>query len=137
MVSFLLVSCALNKRIETDGNTEALVREATILENKQMATKILLNSLYGAMGNIWFRYFDLRVAEGVTLTGQAVIKHAETSVNKYLHKVMQDDKDRVIAMDTDSLYVSVGDLVNKYCKEDPVKFLDKFGNEAIEPVLDR
>jgi DNA polymerase elongation subunit (family B) len=125
----------VKQQIETDGNTEALVREATILENKQMATKILLNSLYGAMGNIWFRYFDLRVAEGVTLTGQAVIKHAETSVNKYLHKVMQDDKDRVIAMDTDSLYVSVGDLVNKYCKEDPVKFLDKFGNEAIEPVL--
>jgi DNA polymerase elongation subunit (family B) len=125
----------VKQQIETDGNTEALVREATILENKQMATKILLNSLYGAMGNIWFRYFDLKVAEGVTLTGQAVIKHAETSVNKYLQKVMQDDKDRVIAMDTDSLYVSVGDLVDKYCKEDPVQFLDKFGNEAIEPVL--
>ena len=127
----------VKQQIEDEGKSTSLVRKATILENKQMATKILLNSLYGAMGNRYFRYFDLLVAEGVTTTGQAVIQHAESAVNKYLNKVMGDDKDRVIAMDTDSLYVGVGDLVEKFCKEDPVQFLDKFANEAVEPVLEK
>ena len=127
----------VKQKIETEGSSEHLVREATILENKQMATKILLNSLYGAMGNRYFRYFDLLVAEGVTTTGQKVIQHGEDAVNKYLQKVMADDKDRVIAMDTDSLYVGVGDIVNKFCKNDPVDFLDKFAMEAIEPVLEK
>ena len=127
----------VKQQIEDEGKSDSLVRKATILENKQMATKILLNSLYGAMGNRYFRYFDLLVAEGVTTTGQAVIQHAEKAVNGFLNKAMQDDKDRVIAMDTDSLYVGVGDLVEKYCKEDPVQFLDRFAKEAIEPILEK
>ena len=127
----------VKQQIETEGKSDSLIRKATILENKQMATKILLNSLYGAMGNRYFRYFDLSIAEGVTTTGQSVIKHGESSVNKYLQKVMEDDKDRVIAMDTDSLYVGVGDIVDKFCKGDEINFLNKFATEAIEPVLEK
>ena len=127
----------VKQQIETEGKSDSLIREATILENTQMATKILLNSLYGAMGNKYFRYFDLRVAEGVTTTGQKVIQHGESAVNKYLQKVMGDDKDRVIAMDTDSLYVGVGDVVDKFCKNNPVDFLNQFAEEAIEPVLEK
>ena len=127
----------VKQEIEKKGKSDQLVRKASILENKQMSTKILLNSLYGAMGNRYFRYFDLQVAEGVTTTGQKVIQHSESVVNKYLQKILEDDKDRVIAMDTDSLYVGVGDLVNKFCKDNPVDFLDKFGTEAIEPLLEK
>ena len=126
----------VKQQIEKD-KTDKLVREATILENKQMATKILLNSLYGAMGNRYFRYYDLQLAEGVTTTGQKVIQHSEVVVNKYLQKILNDTKDRVIAMDTDSLYVGVDDLVDKFCKDNPVDFLDKFGTEAIEPLLEK
>jgi DNA polymerase elongation subunit (family B) len=39
-------------------------RDITINENRQMAIKILLNSLYGALGNKYFRFFDQRIAEG-------------------------------------------------------------------------
>ena len=127
----------VKQQIEKEGKSDSLIRKATILENKQMATKILLNSLYGAMGNRYFRYFDLQVAEGVTTTGQKVIQHGEDAVNKYLQKVMEDDKDRVIAMDTDSLYVGVGDVVDKFCKDKPIDFLNKFAKEAIEPVLEK
>jgi len=35
-----------------------------------MAMKIALNSAYGAMGNQYFRYFDIRMAEGITTSGQ-------------------------------------------------------------------
>ena len=107
------------------------------LETLQTAIKILLNSLYGAMGNKYFRYFDLRIASAITLTGQEVIKYAETNVNKYLDDFLGESKDRVIAMDTDSLYIGVKDVVDKFKPNNPVSFLDEFGSKAIEPMLDK
>ncbi len=105
------------------------------LETLQTAIKILLNSLYGAMGNKYFRYFDLRVATAITLTGQEVIKYAETNVNNFLDEFIGEPKDRVIAMDTDSLYIGVNDVIEKFKPNNPVAFLDEFGSKAIEPML--
>jgi DNA polymerase elongation subunit (family B) len=105
------------------------------LETLQTAIKILLNSLYGAMGNKYFRYFDLRIASAITLTGQEVIKYAEINVNNYLDDFLGESKDRVIAMDTDSLYIGVKDVVDKFKPNNPVSFLDEFGSKAIEPML--
>jgi DNA polymerase elongation subunit (family B) len=107
------------------------------LETLQTAIKILLNSLYGAMGNKYFRYFDIRIASGITLTGQEVIKYAETKVNDFLNDFIGESKDRVIAMDTDSLYIGVKDVVDKFKPNNPVSFLDEFGSKAIEPMLDK
>ena len=107
------------------------------LETLQTAIKILLNSLYGAMGNKYFRYFDLRIASGITMTGQAVIKHGEKSVNKFLDEFLGESKDRVIAMDTDSLYIGVGDVIEKFNPNNPINFLDEFGSKAIEPMLEK
>ena len=36
-----------------------LEKQIATLENKQLAIKIMMNSLYGAMGNKYYRYFDL------------------------------------------------------------------------------
>lgn len=105
------------------------------LDTSQMAVKILLNSLYGACGNKYFRYFDLRIASGITLTGQAVIKYAEEKVNDFLDDFLKEKKDRVIAIDTDSLYVSAKDVIDKFKPKDPVAFLDEFGSKAIEPMF--
>ena len=105
------------------------------LETEQMAIKILLNSLYGAMGNIYFRYFDLRIAEGVTLTGQTVVQWGELALNKWLNDLLKTDSDYVIAIDTDSVYLNVEAVVDKFKPADPVKFLDKFANDGITPVL--
>ena len=107
------------------------------LETLQTAIKILLNSLYGAMGNKYFRYFDIRIASGITLTGQEVIKYAETKVNDFLNDFIGESKDRVIAMDTDSLYIGVNDVIEKFKPNNPVHFLDEFGSKAIEPMLDK
>jgi DNA polymerase elongation subunit (family B) len=105
------------------------------LDTSQTAVKILLNSLYGACGNKYFRYFDLRIASGITLTGQAVIKYAEEKVNDFLDDFLKEKKDRVIAIDTDSLYIGVKDVIDKFKPKDPVAFLDEFGSKAIEPML--
>ena len=105
------------------------------LENNQMAIKILLNSLYGALANKYFKYFDNALAESVTLTGQTVIRWAEQAINKEMNKLLQTDKDYVIAIDTDSVYINMGPVVEKFAPKDPVKFLDKICQDHFEKVL--
>ena len=118
------------------NKTVELEKEINRLHNQQMAIKILMNSLYGALGNQHFKYFDLRLAEGVTLSGQLAIQWAERAMNKAVNEVLKTDgKDYVIAIDTDSLYVSFADLIKKLNPKDPVKFLDKICKEHFEPVL--
>jgi DNA polymerase elongation subunit (family B) len=100
-----------------------------------MAIKILMNSLYGAMGNRYFKYYDLRIAEGVTLTGQMVIQWAEKTINNEMNKLLKTEKDYVLAIDTDSVYINMSALVDKLNPNDPVKFLDKICREHFEPKL--
>ena len=113
----------------------ALEKRIAIAKNQQMALKILLNSLYGAMGNKWFRYFDMRIAEGITLTGQATIRWAENNLNDYLNKTLQTKKDYVVAIDTDSVYVRLDEFVNRLGPSKPVDFLDKMCSTALEGAL--
>ena len=112
-----------------------LEREISRLENKQMAVKILLNSLYGAMGSKWYRYFDLRVAEGITTTGQKVIKHAADAINTEMNKLLNTNEDYVIAIDTDSVYVTFASLVEKFSPKNPVAWLDKICKTHFEPKM--
>lgn len=116
--------------------TKELDREINILDNAQMAVKILLNSLYGALGNRWFRYFDMRVAEGITLSGQLAIKWAERTANKCMNKYSGTGNiDYVIAMDTDSLYMNMSSLIKKFNPGNPVKFLDEVCEKKFIPQL--
>lgn len=116
--------------------TVELDKEINKLNNQQMAIKILMNSLYGALGNQYFKYFDLRLAEGVTLSGQLAIQWAEKAMNDSMNAVMQTENvDYVIAIDTDSLYVNFGPLVKKLTPKNPVQFLDKICQEHFEPKL--
>ena len=126
----------LKKEYEKNKSPE-LKRQMNQLDNSQQAVKILLNSLYGAMGNQYFRYYDLRIAEGVTLSGQLAIRWAEKAMNKALNSILKTDKDYVIAMDTDSLYVNMSSLVKADNPADPVKFLDKECAEKLEKSLEK
>ena len=113
-------------------------RDINIAENQQMSIKILLNSLYGAMGNRYFRFFDQRIAEAITLTGQLTIRWAEYALNSYLNKALKNTKwkDYIVAIDTDSLYVSLDDVVTKLNPKSPIDFMDKLSQEALEPALE-
>lgn len=129
----------LNTRTEIESKIKSLDTEISRFETEQMALKILLNSLYGAIGNSFFRYFDLLIAEGITLTGQLVIQWGEDHVNKWLSELLKDEtvKDRVVASDTDSLYIHVKDVIDKLKPNDPISFLNSFGSDGIEPVLQK
>jgi len=135
-VSVKKMQLAAQKEIQKTFSPE-LDKEIVTLENKQLAIKILLNSLYGALGNKHFHYFDIRLAEGVTLSGQLAIQWAEKAMNAAMNKLLQTEKDYVVAIDTDSLYVNFGPLVKKLSPTNPVFFLDKICKEHFEPVLQK
>ena len=94
--------------------TKELEKSISKYNNIQMARKIQLNSAYGAIGNQYFRYYNLINAEAITLSGQVSIRWIEHKMNKYLNKILKTEKkDYVIASDTDSIYLNLGDLVEK------------------------
>ncbi len=110
--------------------------------NIQLARKIALNSAYGAIGNQYFRYFDVRHAEGITMAGQLAIRWIERDVNKYLNDLLKTTNvTYVVASDTDSIYVKLGGLVDKIFKDKSdtrkiVKVLDKFCEEKLQKAID-
>ena len=120
--------------------TKDLEKEIARCNNIQMARKIQLNSAYGAIGNNYFRYYKLENAEAITMSGQVSIRWIENKMNQYLNKLLKtDDQDYVIASDTDSIYLNVGDLVRTVFGEDGtpdktkvVDFLDKACKTQIE-----
>ena len=122
------------------NKTVAIEREISLLDNNQMAIKIAMNSFYGALANKYFRYFDVRVAEAITITGQYTIRWAEKILNEYLNKELKTNTDYVIAIDTDSVYINFGPLVSKVLpdetdKDKIVTFLNKVGTH-IEKQLE-
>jgi DNA polymerase elongation subunit (family B) len=113
-----------------------------IFDLKQHATKIQLNSLYGAMGNQFFRFFDLKNAEAVTTTGQFIIQFIGRGLDKYLNKMMKTTGKRyVVYSDTDSVYITLKSAVDKYYSThelmEKVAYVDKLCKEAIQPEINR
>jgi len=121
---------------KNDPKTTHLENEIARLDTEQMCIKILMNSLYGALGNNFFRYFDIAIAEGITLSGQLTVRWAEVAINKYLDGITGIKKDRLIAIDTDGVYADVSDVIDKFKPTDPVSFLSEFGgSHGIEKIL--
>ena len=118
------------------------VKDVTKFSNFQMVRKICLNSLYGALGNQYFRHYKLENAEAITLTGQVAIRWIERKVNEFVNKALgTEDKDYVIASDTDSIYLNLGDLVTSVFgsgeldRERIVSVLNQFCEDKIEPFI--
>lgn len=111
--------------------------------NLQLAKKVSLNSAYGAMGSQYFRFYDLRIAVAVTLAGQLSIRWIENALNRYMNKLLKtENKDYVIASDTDSIYLRLAELVDKVYpnKDDPNKviaFMDKVCEDKLQPFIDQ
>jgi len=116
------------------------LNEISSLNSRQMAAKILMNSLYGAMGNIHFRYYDIRIAEGITMTGQFLIRSVANKLNTFVNKECKTkDVEYSFYADTDSTYITLGELVKRNIKdktnEEIVDVLDKYCIKQIEPAI--
>ena len=119
-----------------------LKREIARCHNIQWARKIALNSAYGAVGNQYFRYYDVRQAAGITTAGQFIIRFVENHMNKYLNKILKtDNEDYVVASDTDSIYVRLDKLVDATCQgktdDQIVDFLNKVCEQKFEPEIEK
>lgn len=114
------------------------------LKAKQNAIKILMNGLYGAMCNIYFRYFSYDLAMSITLSGQLTAKWIDKHFNIYMNKLCGTTGiDYVIAQDTDSMYINCGPLVRKaFSDKIPdnarvTMFLDEWAAQKAQIVIRR
>ena len=140
-VKYKRLTLEAKQEFEDTGNKDIL-KKISRYNNIQMAKKISLNSAYGAIGNNFFRYFDLLVATAITTSGQLSIRWIEKSLNIYLNKLLGTKKvDYVIASDTDSVYITFDKLVDSVFEDGTetskiVNFLDKVATEKLEPFID-
>lgn len=121
---------------------EELVKLISRYDNLQLAKKLSLNSAYGALGSQFFRFYDLRMALGVTMAGQLSIRWIENKLNAYMNKILSTEKDYVIASDTDSIYLNLGPMVNKFIPtgmptEKVISAMDNICEDKIQPYIDK
>ncbi len=140
----LMLKAQQEKENEKDESKQYdIEKRIARLNNLQLAKKVSLNSAYGALGSQYFRFYDLRMALGVTTAGQLSIRWIEGKINEWMNKVLQTENgDYVIASDTDSIYLRLGELVDKFIKDTSDKskviaLMDKICEEKIQPYIDK
>jgi DNA polymerase elongation subunit (family B) len=138
----LMIKAQQDYQVETDSEKKReLDKLIARYNNLQLAKKVSLNSAYGALGSQYFRFYDLRQALAVTQAGQLSIRWIEKKLNVFMNKLLKTDSDYVIASDTDSIYLRLGELVNKVYPEKKdaksiIAFMDKVCEDKIQPFID-
>ena len=112
------------KRMMFEYKTAGDKMNAGIYDCKQMAMKILMNSLYGVMSNEYFRCFNNELASSITAAGQELLKLSAVHCNQFMEtgsKKLQlnfqaDVENKmtyVVYGDTDSLFINLTDYLKK------------------------
>ncbi len=132
------------KAYETASGSSKIQLEKDIarFHNLQMAKKIQLNSGYGALANVWNRWFRREFAEGITSSAQLTTRWIEIKLNEYLNKMFKTkDVDYVIACDTDSVYIQADKFIaladKVMTKQQEVEYLDKVCVKVLEPFIEK
>lgn len=98
----------LSIKLKEEKASQDLIQEQIDLseyyDRLQYIFKIKLNSLYGALTNFTFRFFDLRLGESTTGTGRCVLDHMCSTIAKTLDGVYSFKSESIIYGDTDSSY---------------------------------
>jgi DNA polymerase elongation subunit (family B) len=134
----------LNLKKEYEINpSEDLDKKINTYSILEKSLKVCLNSCYGATGNPYFRFYDLRNAEAVTYSGQLAIRWIDKKINEYLNSILKTEGvDYVIYSDTDSAFIRMDSLVKKIFPDkdvDKVKivnFLDRLFSEHIDKYVE-
>jgi DNA polymerase elongation subunit (family B) len=118
-------------------------KKITVYNNYQNVKKTVLNSAFGTLGCEYFRYYDLRNAEAITYTGQAIIRWLENRMNAFLNKIAGTvDFDFAIAMDTDSIMVNFEPIIKRIFGDKEVEmgkiidFMDKVCSTKVQECID-
>lgn len=139
----------IETNLKTDKDNLELIKEKSRLNfeiskynNLQNAMKLCLNSLYGCLGTKFFRFFDVRQAEAITMEGQLSNRWVANKINAYLNEILKTNEDYIIGGDTDSLFLSLNGLVDHVCPvgtppDKIVDFLLKAATNKIQPEVDK
>jgi len=122
-----------------------LENEIAFKHLKQLAYKVISNSVYGAMGNQYFAFYDTRLASAITHHGQYVILMIEVELNRFMNALLKTEgEDYVIYMDTDSVYIAFDKVVAKYKEQTGetniqtiVDYVDRVCKERVEVWIDQ
>lgn len=136
----------LEKQLQSNPNDKEIELQIRLLKSKVFAVKILINSAFGATSNPYFQFYDDKIAEAITMSGQTLIQTAAKRVNSQLCSIMKSDKDYIIASDTDSIIVDCSTIVEaakhngvldpKASVEGVTKFLNRMCESKLNPMLD-
>jgi len=135
----------LKEQKDTLSKTEKrqLENDISKFHNFQLCRKIQLNSAFGAIGNEYFRYYDLDLAEAITVSGQLSIRWIEEQLNGFLNASFKTGNyDYVVASDTDSIYLRLENLVQRVMPNETddskiAKYLEKVSQELLQPFIDK
>jgi DNA polymerase elongation subunit (family B) len=124
--------------------TEELDEEISMYKIYQNSLKICLNSAFGSLGNAYFRFYDIRNAEAITYSGQAVIKWIGNKLNAYLNNVAgTKDIDMILGSDTDSVFLHFNPIIDKIfgdkktSEEKIISFLTTVCDTTIQQFIDK
>jgi DNA polymerase elongation subunit (family B) len=131
-----------NKEKLSEDEVAKLEDEVAKLNMFQHVRKIQLNSAYGSLAQIGFRFFMYELASAITLSGQTAIQWATRKLNEFMAKILGKERDYVLAADTDSIHMDFSSIVEVYKKKKPgatrddiTNFIDKIVEEKFQPYL--
>lgn len=132
------MSKTLNESDLKEKSNEELVKlyktakqQAKKFNTIQMAKKIALNSCYGSLGNPYSRYYDLRLATSITMSGQLAIRYVGDRINRQLNHICEtNDFDYVVYTDTDSVAINAHEIIKNAISKDKYESMSE--KEIIE-----
>lgn len=132
-----------NETDKSDPKYAEYVSLTAYYRAQQQSRKIAINSLYGAFASRFFRWYDRRLAESITKTGQIAIQQVAAYINKFLNWYCgTKDVDYVVYIDTDSNYIELKAVVDKngwnnLTNSEIAAKLNEFSIEKLKPVIDK
>ena len=100
----------------------ALQQLATNYYSFEQAIKLIINSAYGAFGSVFFHWFNIDIAETITLQGQDAIKHTVAMTEKYFKEFFHRDKQlhKKLGLEENAIVNKCKNPVATYCDTDSV-----------------
>jgi uracil-DNA glycosylase family 4 len=150
VLELLLSSRKVYKKKMFDALNAKDKNKEKLYDSRQNVMKTLANTLYGALGNKAFRFFNVDSARSITLSGQESIKNIMISSENYIKNKVNDKNvignftkqqmytdemnlkfNHLITGDTDSVFLCYENIVDKTKpKEEILKTVNELNKEV-------
>lgn len=111
---------------------------------QQLVEKIMINSLYGAVGKEFFPLFNLEMARAITGNGRFLVKNTANMIEERLQELNPHSGKYILYGDTDSAYYTIAPMMDKVIHFKPnltmneyVDIADKFEMDVVAPVINK